>query len=146
VQEEQHEITHNRAQEREELTALYEAKGFHGKLLEDCIDVLMADSDRLLRVMLQEEMGFRLEENEHPLIQGLGAGIGALFATLISCMGFYFFDMTGIFWATMATIVIAAIASSHTDHNRTVSAIVWNVGLVLVTYATCFYFMLYLTT
>ena len=82
MDEERYEIEHNRSQEKEELKALYQAKGFSGKLLDEVVDVLMADGDRALRVMLEEEMGFRLEENEHPLIQGLGAAAGALFAAV----------------------------------------------------------------
>ena len=32
----------------------------------------MADGDRLLRVMLEEELGFSLEVYDHPLKQALG--------------------------------------------------------------------------
>jgi len=83
MDQERYEIEVHREQEKEELKALYAAKGFQGKLLDDVIDVLMADGDRLLRVMLEEELGFRLEENEHPLMQGLGAGLGALAASIV---------------------------------------------------------------
>ncbi len=55
--EERWEIEHHRQQEREELKVLYEAKGFQGKLLEDVVDVLMSDGDRLLKVMVEEELG-----------------------------------------------------------------------------------------
>ncbi len=72
--QEKWEIEHNREQEREELGVLYAAKGFEGKLLEDVLDVLMADGDRLLKVMVEEELGLTLESQVHPLKQGLGAG------------------------------------------------------------------------
>jgi vacuolar iron transporter family protein len=66
VAQEKWEIEHHRQQEREELKALYAAKGFEGKLLEEVLDVLMADGDRLLRVMIEEELGLSLESHEHP--------------------------------------------------------------------------------
>ena len=84
LEQEKWEIEHNRDQERAELKELYRAKGFDGKLLEDVTDVLMADGDRLLKVMVEEELGLSLENVEHPLKQGLGAFIGVLAAGLIA--------------------------------------------------------------
>lgn len=81
--EEKAEIDRNRGQEREELIALYGAKGFQGPLLDKVVDVLMADQDRLLRVMLQEEMGYRLEESSHPIVQGIWAFFGVVCASII---------------------------------------------------------------
>ena len=72
VEQERWEIQNHRPQEREELYALYRPKGFEGQLLEEVVDVLMADDERLLRVMLEEEMGLKLRCHEHPLKQGLG--------------------------------------------------------------------------
>ena len=60
VKQEKWEIDNNRDQERMELRELYAAKGFEGKLLDHVIDVLMADGDRLLKVMLEEELGLNL--------------------------------------------------------------------------------------
>ena len=79
--EEKEEIESNRPQEREELVALYGEKGFSGPLLDKVVDVLMADQDRLLRVMLQEEMGLRLEENPP------SSCAGALCGSRSCCLG-----------------------------------------------------------
>ncbi len=57
LEEERWEIEHNREQEREELKALYQAKGFEGPLLEDVMDVLMSDGDRLLKIMDRRRAG-----------------------------------------------------------------------------------------
>ena len=89
--EEKWEIEHHRKQERTELKALYEAKGFEGKLLEDVLDVLMADEERTLQIMLEEELGLSLEQQEHPLKQSMGAAIGTLSAWIICWLGLYFF-------------------------------------------------------
>ena len=51
VKEEKYEIEHHRDEEREELMAIYEAKGFKGPILEEVVATLMADDNRLLQVM-----------------------------------------------------------------------------------------------
>ena len=76
LEEEKWEIEHNRNQEKVELKVLYRAKGFEGKLLDDVVDVLMADDKRALHIMLKEELGMTLEAYEHPLKQSLGALLG----------------------------------------------------------------------
>lgn len=73
IEQERWEIEHHRAQEKEELIEMYKAKGFKGKQLDDIISVLMADDNRLLMVMLEEELGLSLESFEHPIKQSLGA-------------------------------------------------------------------------
>lgn len=78
IEEERYEIEHHEAQEKEELRVLYQNKGFEGKLLDDVIQVLMADRNRLLSVMLDEELGLKIEAYEHPLLQSFGAILGGL--------------------------------------------------------------------
>ena len=89
IEEEKWEIEHHRGSEKEELTELYRAKGFEGKLLAEVIDVLMADEDRLLKVMLEEELGLTLETYEHPLKQGFGAFLGSLSGFIVLLIGFF---------------------------------------------------------
>lgn len=144
VDEEQKEIQEHRPQEREELKALYKAKGFEGALLDEVVDVLMADGDRLLRVMLQEEMGFRLEENEHPLVQGLGAAIGTIIATLVTITSFYFFDHFGLIFSALFILSLSAGFSAYREKNRVVHALIWNVGIAIFAYATSYYIMQFL--
>jgi hypothetical protein len=137
--QEKQEIEQNREQEREELKALYALKGFQGKLLEDVVDVLMADGDRLLRVMLEEEMGFRLEENEHPLIQGLGAGIGALSASVLMVLAAMFADFAAVVITAGVVIGIAAYVYARLERNNRVSAVVWNLGFALFSSLVSYY-------
>jgi len=144
VDEEQREILENRPQEREELTALYRAKGFEGELLAEVIDVLMADGDRLLRVMLQEELGFRLEENEHPLIQGLGAGIGTFVAAGFTLLSYYFFEAPGLLFGALFVVSLSAAFSAYKEKNQVVPAIIWNAGLAIFAYSVSYYFMQFL--
>src|SRR3990167_5148375 len=77
IEEERYEIEHHRPQEKEELRALYQAKGFSGKLLNEVVDVLMADDNRLLQVMLEEELGLHLESYEYSLKQSAGGAAQA---------------------------------------------------------------------
>jgi len=146
AQEEQREILENRQQEREELMALYGAKGFAGKLLEEVVDVLMADHDRCLREMLEEELGFRLEENEHPLIQGLGAFLGAATATVITLLGYLYFDHEGLFTSGIILVAIASVIPARREKNRVVRAIVWNASIAIFAIATSYYLMQFFTS
>ena len=76
------EIRTNFEHEREEVRELYAAKGFRGPLLEQIVDTLSADDDRLLKVMMEEELGLSLYHVNHPLIVGLWNFAGAVLAGL----------------------------------------------------------------
>lgn len=58
-------------QEQEEVRVLYAAKGFVEPLLSQVVDTLCADEDRLLKVMMEEELGLSIHHVEHPLVVGL---------------------------------------------------------------------------
>ncbi|MEC7839718.1 MAG: VIT1/CCC1 transporter family protein [Chlamydiota bacterium] len=136
IAQEKWEIDHHRGQEREELKALYQAKGFEGKLLEDVVDTLMADGDRLLKVMVEEELGLSLESHEHPIKQSFGAAVGTIIATGICALGFVTYPTWGILYATLLVIGAAAGLSSRYESNRTIPAVVWNIGIAVLTYGT----------
>jgi hypothetical protein len=129
LEEERWEIEHNREQEREELKELYHAKGFEGKLLDDVIEVLMADGDRLLKVMLQEELGLELEVQEHPLQQGLCALAGASFTVGLASLGAYLYFPYGAFVGTALAFTCAALLPAWYERNRLIPALVWNLGV-----------------
>lgn len=141
LEQEKWEIDHNRQQEREELGALYASKGFEGKLLEDILDVLMADGDRLLKVMVEEELGLSLEKNEHPLMEGLGALYGALVAILLVFLGAYLHPELGAFIGSAIGIGVGAVLTAFTAQNRFIPAIVWNLGILAIAFGS-FYFLL----
>lgn len=138
--QEKWEIEHHRQQERDELRVLYAAKGFEGKLLEDVLDVLMADGDRLLKVMVEEELGLRLEAYEHPLKQCLGAFIGSIFAGITILLCFALLP----FWGTIAgaafVISITSGFSAYAAKNGVVDAIIWNLGLLAFSFGSVYLF------
>jgi vacuolar iron transporter family protein len=129
IEQERYEIEHHRHQEREELIALYGAKGFQGKLLNDVVDVIMADQDRLLKVMLEEEMGLTLEAYEHPLQQAIGAALGSLSALIVSCIFFYFWPNFGMWIGAGLLLTIGSMFSAFFERNRVIPAVIWNLSL-----------------
>jgi len=141
LEEERWEIEHNREQEREELQALYEAKGFQGKLLDDVMDVLMADGDRLLKIMIEEELGLSLEVDEHPLKQSLGAACGTILAASLVLLFYYFWSTNGLYLASMAAILVSSGLSAHFQGNRLISTIIWNLGLNFLAVASMYFLL-----
>ncbi len=82
LERERHEIRTDFEHEREEVRALYAAKGFQEPLLTQIVDTLCADDDRLLKVMMEEELGLSLFHVNHPLLVGLWNFGGAAAAGL----------------------------------------------------------------
>lgn len=143
LEQERWEIEHHRTQEREELKELYAAKGFEGKLLEDVLDVLMADDNRLLHVMVEEELGLSLASQEHPLKQGLGALVGGILAALLILILFQLYPALGIAIGAFLVLGISGAISAKLARNRIIPAICWNVGLGMLS-AGFSYFILQL--
>jgi vacuolar iron transporter family protein len=139
IEEEKYEIEHHRAQEREELKALYKNKGFEGKLLEDVLDVLMADQNRLLKVMLEEELGLTLYSHEHPLKQAIGGFIGSFISSLFSLGLFFFMPLYGMAIAAFCIISVAAITSALFEKNRWIPALIWNLSLAALSFGIVYF-------
>ncbi len=136
IEEERWEIEHHRHQEREELAELYQLKGFQGKLLEEVLDVLMADDDRLLKVMLEEELGLSLQTHEHPLRQACGAAVGVIASTALVLLGFHFHLGPA---AAAAVVVAASILAAKGSRNRAVPAAIWNLSVAALSYGVIYF-------
>ncbi len=139
IEQEKYEIEHHRPQERDELVALYGAKGFEGKLLDNVVDVLMADQDRLLKVMLEEEMGLTLQAYEHPLKQCLGAAVGAFIAFLVSIILFLLSPSYGMLIASILLLTASAFVSAHYEKNRIIPAVIWNLSIGALSYGVTYF-------
>ena len=140
IEEERHEIEHHREQERYELTEMYRAKGLTGKLLDDVIDVLMADDNRLLRVMLEEELGLTLESYEHPLKQASGAFIGSALAACLLLFGLWAIPSFGLPLLAALVVILSASIYAKMERNKVWNAIVWNLSIAALS-AGCVYFV-----
>lgn len=139
IEQEKYEIEHHRPQEREELVALYRAKGFDGQLLEDVVDVLMADQSRLLKVMLEEEMGLTLEAYEHPLQQALGGGLGAFGALAITSLLLFFLPAYGVLIASFFIVALASIFSAIYEGNRAIPTLIWNLSIAALALGVAYF-------
>lgn len=136
LDQERYEIEHHFQQERDELRILYAAKGFEGKLLEDVLDVLMADNERLLKVMVEEELGLSLETTEHPLKQGLGAALGVLVAAVFNLCFLFFWPEFGLLLSAALAVGAASAVSAYLAQNQPIPAIIWNLGLATLVVGT----------
>lgn len=132
IEEERYEIEHHRAQEKEELRALYAAKGFSGKLLDEAVEVLMADDNRLLQIMLEEELGLNLESHEHPLKQAAGALIGVFGSAFVMSLGLFALPSWGVALCASVVIALSAGTSAQLEKNRVLPFIIWNLAAVLL--------------
>lgn len=141
IEQEKYEIEHHREQEREELVALYAAKGFEGRLLEDIVNHLMNDSDRLLKVMLEEEMGLHLEAFEHPLKQALGAFLGSLISAIFFALCFYFLSFWGALIAAFILLTSGASITAFSEKNRTINAFIWTLAIATISAATTYFLL-----
>ncbi len=140
IEEERWEIEHHRSQEKEELRALYAAKGFAGKLLDEVIEVLMADDNRLLQIMLEEELGLQVESYEHPLKQAFGAAVGVIGASIIMIFGLFALPFYGALLCAGLVIALSAGTTAQMEKNRPLPSIIWNLAAAVLA-AGCSYFL-----
>ncbi|MEX0961884.1 MAG: VIT1/CCC1 transporter family protein [Simkaniaceae bacterium] len=133
IEEERYEILHHRAQEKEELLEMYRAKGLSGSLLEETVEVLMADDNRLLKVMLEEELGLTLESFEHPLRQGFGAFLGSSLSCLVLLIAARFHALLPLSLTLSACFTFLLAKKNQNNLIRQVS---WTLSLALIGYFT----------
>jgi VIT1/CCC1 family predicted Fe2+/Mn2+ transporter len=139
IEQERYEIEHHRPQERDELIALYHAKGFEGKLLDEVVDVLMADQDRLLKVMLEEEMGLTLQAFEHPLKQSLGAAAGSFISLVVGMIAFFLSPSYGMLIASFLLLTASAALSAFYEKNRVIPAVIWNLSIGALSFGAAYF-------
>lgn len=141
IEEERYEIEHHREQEREELIAMYQAKGFEGKQLDSIITVLMADDNRLLNIMLEEELGLKLERFEHPLKQGLGALLGSIVSFVLIFLCYYFFSLLGAFVFTSICLLVCGALHAKLLNNDRIQGSVWSLGIGFISLASAYFLL-----
>lgn len=139
IEEERFEIEHHREQERSELREMYQAKGFSGKLLDEVVDVLMADDNRLLKVMLEEELGLTLGSYDHPLKQSMGAALGALIAAVLGLVALQLDPEYGIPIIAVLILTSATAITCKLEKNRVLSSVVWTLSLTLLSCGAAFF-------
>jgi VIT1/CCC1 family predicted Fe2+/Mn2+ transporter len=73
--------------ERQEIRDIYAAKGFEGELLEQVVDVITADNDRWVDVMMKEELEI-LPDNKTPFMIGLVTYISFISIGLVPLLSY----------------------------------------------------------
>lgn len=112
LEREREEIKDNFDHECEEVRALYAAKGFREPLLGQVVDTLTADDDRLLKVMMEEELGLLMHHVRHPLSVGVLNFAGALAAGLALIVPPMLMEKAAtVYWMTGGAVVLLAIVS-----------------------------------
>lgn len=75
--------------EREEIREIYEAKGFEGELLEQVVDVITADKDRWVDVMMKEELNMTRNEKS-PMAMGAVTFVSFVIIGLVPLLVYVF--------------------------------------------------------
>lgn len=129
IEEERWEIEHHRAQEKEELIEMYRAKGLSGKLLDEVVEILMSDDNRLLQIMLEEEMGLTLQAHEHPLRESLGAALGSACTAILLLAAYGMSPSYGLPIASCLILIIASVVSAKIERNNRLPAVIWTLAV-----------------
>ena len=138
IEQEKWEIEHNRESEKEELREIYRMKGFDGKLLDQVIEVLMADDNRLLETMLTEELGLSLGKMEHPLKLAFLSFSGVFLASFIGIVAFSFSPFA-LFGASAFFFLLTSLLQAKKEKTNPIQNAFWNLAsLTLVVFVLHF--------
>ncbi|HYB91602.1 MAG TPA: VIT1/CCC1 transporter family protein [Candidatus Binataceae bacterium] len=107
IEREREEIRKWPDREREEISTIYRAKGFAGKLLDQIVAHITADPERWSDVMMREELGFSSESFDRPLRSGLTVGLAYLSGAAVPLAPYVFLaPREGIVASALATILV----------------------------------------
>lgn len=91
--------------ERDEIRAIYRAKGFRGELLDTVVRHITAEPERWASVMMREELGLAAETFDRPLRSGLTVGFSYLIGALVPVVAYFFVSPhPGVIISAIATI------------------------------------------
>jgi VIT1/CCC1 family predicted Fe2+/Mn2+ transporter len=88
--------------ETHEIREIYSKKGFEGAELEKIVEVITANPDVWVEVMMSEEFQMSPPEKSHALNSGLLVGMAALLGSLIPLAPFFFLSITSSIWTSLA--------------------------------------------
>jgi VIT1/CCC1 family predicted Fe2+/Mn2+ transporter len=137
IEEEKYEIDHHRDEEKQELMAMYEAKGFKGAILEEVVATLMADDNRLLQIMLEEEMGVSFETLDHPVVSGSMATLGT-FAALGLLMALTLVPF-GIIVGPLLLIMITSLYETKKQQLPSFMHVTWSLASLLFVFTISYF-------
>ncbi len=102
--------------ERDEIRAIYRAKGFAGELLDTVVRHITADPERWANVMMREELGLAVESFDKPLQSALTVGLSYLVGALVPVIAYFFVPPhLGVMLSAGATIgALFAVGAAKT--------------------------------
>lgn len=92
--------------ELHEIREIYRKKGFEGETLDKIVEVITANQDVWVEVMMSEEFQMTPPEKSQAIKSALIVGVSALVGSLIPMMPFFFISVTLSIWLS---ILIAAL-------------------------------------
>ncbi len=85
-----------------EIHEIYRKKGFDGEELEKIVEVITANPDVWVEVMMSEEFQMSPPEKSHAFNSGLVVGAAALLGSLIPLAPFFFLPISSSIWISIA--------------------------------------------
>jgi VIT1/CCC1 family predicted Fe2+/Mn2+ transporter len=122
---ERYEIEHEPEEERAELVAIYQNKGFSGPLLQRVVSHLTADRERWHRAMIHDELGVVEDTHINPWLQGAQIGISFVVGGLIPTVPLLLSLPQAKWWAyglTSLTALALGAVKAHYTRQRPVWA------------------------
>jgi len=122
---ERYEIEHEPEEERAELIAIYQNKGFSGPLLQRVVSHLTADHERWHRAMIHDELGVVEDTHINPWLQGTQIGISFVVGGLIPTVPVLLSLPQARWWAyglTALTALVLGAVKAHYTRQRPVWA------------------------
>lgn len=132
--------------EREEISDIYKAKGFHGDLLEKVVDQITSNKDLWVAEMMKDELNL-MEESKSPFKIGLATFLSFLIVGFIPLLVYLwtFFNPSPInifFWTSVLTalafVVIGAL-KSLVNQTSAIKSIAETVALGLLAAVVAYY-------
>jgi VIT1/CCC1 family predicted Fe2+/Mn2+ transporter len=122
---ERYEVEHEPEEERAELTAIYQNKGFSGPLLHQVVNHLTANKERWHRAMVHDELGVVEHMQINPWLEGVQVGISFVIGGLIPTIPVFFSLPQARWWAyglTALTALLLGAVKAHYTHQGAVRA------------------------
>ncbi len=132
--------------EREEIEEIYIEKGFEGPLLQQVVDVIVADRDRWVNEMMKDELNM-IEETKSPLKIGLATLISFVLVGFIPLMVYvwdYFYETAfDVFlWTCVFTglaFVVVGALKSWVNQTRFVRSVAETLALGFIAALVAYY-------
>jgi predicted membrane protein (TIGR00267 family) len=107
LEREKREIKELPENEKSEITKIYKAKGFTGKLLEDIVKHITSDKKRWLKTMMQEELQLIEIKNKDIYKGSFVVGFSALVGSFVPITPFFFLPIhSAIIYSLIVSVIV----------------------------------------